>query len=261
MYRIGFATQSKDEEGEIIPEPLPYALHSCKQYIKGILKDTKADSYRLFLTGKDNFREKIVPDYKWNRKDMVKPIHYQALRDYMSKYFKAEVIDGKEADDMLGLCQTEDTMIATIDKDLDIVGGKHFNYVTKKFYTVTPEEGIKNFYAQMLTGDSTDYIAGIKGVGKGTAFKWLEEAPKESWDDLIEEKYKEFHIKAVKKVADMSEEDKIKIKNHDFVAFDRDGWFKTMVQNQELLWMLQKNVQSPMNFKGDEGLCKPKKRN
>ncbi len=232
VYRIGFATQHKDGEGEIIPEPLPYALHSCKQYIKGILKDTKADSYRLFLTGRDNFRVKVDSEYKANRKGTAKPVHYQAIRDYMVKHFKAEIIDGMEADDALSLNQTKDTAIATIDKDLLMVAGKHYNYNKKEWKTVTPEEGIRWFYMQMLMGDSVDNIKGIKGIGIKKAEKIIRES--DDFDSTIESYYME--------------------------EFG-DAWYQRMVQNQELLWMLQKNVQSPMNFKGDEGLCKPKKRN
>ncbi len=221
VYRIGFATQSKDEEGEIIPEPLPYALHSCKQYIKGIIKKTGADSFRLFLTGKGNFREKVDPEYKANRKDKAKPYHYDEIRKYMIKYFKAEVIDGMEADDALALNQTKDTVIASIDKDLLMVAGRHYNFVKDEYKTVTPEEGIRWFYMQMLMGDSVDNIKGIKGIGIKKAEKIIRES--DDLDSTIESYYME--------------------------EFG-DAWYQIMVQNTQLLWMLQKDVKLPISIRG-----------
>jgi 5'-3' exonuclease len=222
VYRIGFATQHKDEEGEMIADPLPYALHSCKQYIKGIIKKTGADSFRLFLTGKGNFRSVVDTEYKANRKDSTKPIHYDEIRKYMIKYFKAEVIDGMEADDALALNQTEDTVIASIDKDLLMVAGKHYNFVKDEWTTVTPEESIKWFYMQMLMGDKVDNIIGIRGIGIKKAEKILDKSS--DWDATIESHYE---------------------------AEFGEGWYQRMVQNTQLLWMLQKEVKMPMDIRGD----------
>ena len=225
VYRIGFATQRKDDDGDIVPEPLPYALHSTKRFINGMIKDTGADSYRLFLTGKNNFRLQVDSEYKANRKDTAKPIHYQAIRDYMVKHFKAEVIEGMEADDALALNQTDNTMIASIDKDLLMVEGEHYNFVKKEFNHVTYEAGIHWFYMQMLMGDKVDNIIGIRGIGIKKAEKILAES--KDWDATVEGRY----------------EDEF-----------GEGWYQRMVQNTQLLWMLQKDVKMPMDIRGDETL-------
>ena len=229
VYRIGFASQHKDEDGEVVADPLPYALHSCKRYIKGIIKKTGAESYRLFLTGKDNFRHQVDSEYKANRKDVSKPIHYQAIRDYMVKYFKAEVIDGIEADDALALNQTDNTAIASIDKDLLMVAGRHYNFVKDEWTTVTPEEGIRWFYMQMLMGDKIDNIIGIRGIGKVKASKILSSS--DDWDAIIESNYKDEFGEATEK--------------------GQVGWYQRMVQNTMLLWMIQKDVKMPMEIRGD----------
>lgn len=225
VYRIGFATQHKDEEGEVVADPLAYALHSCKQYLNGMIKDTKADSYRLFLTGQSNFRIYIDGEYKANRKDTAKPVHYQAIRDYMAKSFKAEIVHHMEADDALALNQTKDTMIASIDKDLLMVAGEHYNFVKKEYKTVTQEEGTHWFYMQMLMGDKVDNIIGIRGIGPKKAEKILAES--KDWDTTVESYYKDF--------------------------FTEENWYQRMVQNTQLLWMLQKNVKMPMDIRGN--LC------
>ena len=225
VYRIGFATQHKDEDGEVVADPLAYALHSCKVYINGMIKKTKASKSRLFLTGKGNFRSTVDSEYKANRKGTAKPIHYQAIRDYMVKHLGAEMIEGMEADDALALNQTSDTMIATIDKDLLMVAGEHYNFNTGEFKTITLEEGTHWFYMQMLMGDKIDNIIGIKGIGKVKAAKILLES--EDWDASVEDKYKDFF---------------------------GDGWYQRMVQNTQLLWMLQKDVKMPMDIRGDINL-------
>ena len=86
VYRIGFASQSKDKEtGEVTSDPLRFALHSIDVYIKKTLKAIDATSYTGYLTGGGNFRSIVDPMYKMNRKDSEKPIHYQALRDHLVK--------------------------------------------------------------------------------------------------------------------------------------------------------------------------------
>ena len=232
VYRIGFATQHKDEDGEVVADPLAYALHSVKVYINGMIKKTKASKSRLFLTGKGNFRLTVDSEYKANRKDTAKPIHYQAIRDYMVKHLGAEVIEGIEADDKLALCQTEDTMIATIDKDLLMVAGKHYNFVTGVYRDVTQEEGNRWFYTQMLIGDKVDNIIGLKGIGPVKAEKILSES--ENWLLTLESKYKDYFGEAKEK--------------------GEVGWYQRLVQNQELLWMLQSDRKSPIDFRGDEDL-------
>tara|TARA_B110000908_G_scaffold36129_1_gene43277 strand:- start:3809 stop:4531 length:723 start_codon:yes stop_codon:yes gene_type:complete len=223
VYRVGFATQHKMPDGEIEAEPIRYALSTVKRFMNGLLKDTKAEHHKGFLTGKNNFRYTIDSEYKANRKGVGKPVHYQAIRDYLEKSYNTEIVDGKEADDALAENQTNDTAIATIDKDLLMVAGNHYNYVKKEWKKVSEKEGTKFFYKQMLMGDKVDNIPGIKGIGPKKAEKLLDETEREDWDKLVEEKYEEFF---------------------------GDGWFNRMVQNTQLLWMIQTNTLMPMNIEG-----------
>jgi hypothetical protein len=56
-------------------------------------------------------------------------------------------------------------VIATKDKDLDLIPGWHYNWSkTKKddgVYYVSPVEANRAFYAQLIQGDATDNIPGI----------------------------------------------------------------------------------------------------
>ena len=87
-----------------------------------ILSQANADTFRVFLTGKGNFRKKVNPEYKANRKDKIPPEHLQYARQILIDKWGAEVCTGYEADDGMGLAQDKEgntTIICTIDKDLE----------------------------------------------------------------------------------------------------------------------------------------------
>lgn len=126
-------------------------------------------STEYYLTGKGNYRDAAAVTQPYKAGRPPKPEHYLAIREYMIKNYGAIVVDGMEADDMLGIRQTqdpnEDTVIVSIDKDLLMVPGKHYDWVKDVHKTVTEGEGIRHFWKQMLTGDSVDNIKGLKGIG------------------------------------------------------------------------------------------------
>lgn len=190
---------SKDDVtiGErFIADKLENCLHSVKLQIEFILQRTEAKEYRIFLTGEGNFREDLVDYYKESRRDKRKPTYYQEIRDYLVNIWNAEVIDGQEADDQLGIEQYKDykqawidcldfddaclqenceTIICTIDKDLDNIPGWHFNFDKDIKYWVDEDEALRNFYTQLLTGDPSDDIPGIyKITGQKCTKKILE---------------------------------------------------------------------------------------
>ena len=189
VYRCGFAC--KDDE------PVENALHSVKLYINNILDRFKEkDSYQLYLTGKNNFRFDIatIKPYKANRGE--KPKYYQEIRDYMTNVWKAHVTEGIEADDAMAMRQwaspDRSTVIASIDKDLKMIPGWHYNFVKDELFDVSLREANRMLFWQLLVGDSTDNIPGIKGVGPKTADKLLpEDGDETSWKATVVEKYKE----------------------------------------------------------------------
>lgn len=156
-------------------EPVENALHNTKVLIERILEATRVDSYQLYLTGKDNFRVVLFPEYKAGRPP--KPVHYQAIRDYLVNVWGAIVVDGQEADDAMSIAQyadPENTIICSRDKDLDMVPGNHYNWEKDIIYTVDKLTGLRSFYGQMLKGDSTDNIPGIyKTTGSRCKSEWI----------------------------------------------------------------------------------------
>jgi len=178
-YRVGFTTQA--EEGWV-------AKARCDEMIEGILAETNADQYQLWLSDKtsNNFRTKFYPEYKANRKDFVPPIHLDLLKEHMIENWGAQIAIEQEADDALGIEQTkyngfldnpeyggDGSVICSIDKDLKQIPGNHYNFVTKEKSFVTPEDGLKCFYRQLIIGDTSDNIQGCPKVGPVGAAKCL----------------------------------------------------------------------------------------
>jgi len=178
-YRNGYAAQKGS-----VPDPFEDVMRTIDYTIGHILAATDATDQRLFLTGDNNFREDVatVRPYKGNR-SKEKPYYYNDIREFLVMDWGAEVVDGQEADDALGIVQWTDlwssgvdatTCICTIDKDLNCIPGFHYNWVKEKYYWVNEHEANSFFYHQLLTGDTTDNIVGIPGVGQKTAEKILD---------------------------------------------------------------------------------------
>jgi hypothetical protein len=145
--------------------------------VQGILDDVIATDYIIYLTGNTNYRTEIAvtQPYKGNRPER-KPVHFKEAREYLKSVFKATVTIDEEADDAMGIEAMNSfmpTVIATLDKDLDMIPGPHYNWRTGRMYNMTTLESLRCFYKQLLMGDTTDNIRGIKNIGPKTAEKLL----------------------------------------------------------------------------------------
>lgn len=146
-----------------------------------------ATEYKLYLsdTKEKNFRYAIYPRYKESRARTPRPVHYQALKDYLIREWGAVVTPDQEADDALGIDQTyywsdsDASVICSIDKDLLQVPGNHYNWVKNEFQTVDYLSGLRSFYEQCLKGDRTDDVLGLQGIGDVKARKALASAGSE----------------------------------------------------------------------------------
>lgn len=177
LYKCAFACDD---------EPINIAMSTMDKMINNIVKETEADSYVIFLTGKGNFRDKVatIQGYKENRKDNEKPRHYDELRTHLRDKHDAIVIDGMEADDALGEFLTDSDpefsrVCASCDKDLLMVSGTHFNINSRTTSVVTPDEGWTTFCIQCLTGDPTDNIPGLKRITGKVATKAIKDSVRE----------------------------------------------------------------------------------
>lgn len=154
-------------------EEVSHALANVKSTVAKILDATDCNEYVVFLSSGFNFRKNIATllEYKGNRKDARKPEHYDAIHNYLKEYYGAITLTSIESDDALAMCQTKDTVICSIDKDLLQVPGFHYDWVGDYKTLISPDVGLKKLYMQVLTGDSTDNIPGIRGIGPVKARK------------------------------------------------------------------------------------------
>ena len=155
-------------------EPLDIAIYYADKLMRDIIETTQADSFVSCLSGKNNFRKTINPLYKANRDGIVKPRHLKDVRQFIISSWAGIEAEGCEADDVLGMMQGEGTVIATIDKDLLQVPGRHYNFVKGEFIEVDELTGLKSFYKQALIGDRSDNIFGVDGIGKVKAGKLID---------------------------------------------------------------------------------------
>lgn len=166
----------------------------CDELVRRILEETQSDTYKLYIGGEDNFRYKIYPEYKANRSDKTKPEYLQDVRAFLVSEWNAEIVNGMEADDALGIAQdrwghfqnTEngpdfDTIICSIDKDLLQVPGWHYNFVKQERVFIDELTGLKHFYQQLILGDQSDNIPGYDGLMRPKVPKFLAPTIESIW--------------------------------------------------------------------------------
>ncbi len=155
-------------------ESLSVACLRADDTMRRILINTQADKYNVYLSGNNVFRKQIDPQYKANRVNLPRPKHLEDVKAFLVTEWNARIEDTLEADDLLGINQTSTSILATIDKDLNQIPGSHYNFVKEEFYEVTPMEGIRFFYKQLLIGDTSDNVFGIRGIGPVKASKLID---------------------------------------------------------------------------------------
>lgn len=155
-------------------EPLDVATYRVDVLMRQILDATDATTYKAYLTGRNNYRKKLNLEYKANRKDKEPPYWLQDCRKHLQQEWDVEVSEGCEADDLLGINQGEGTVICSLDKDMLTVPGLHYNWTKVEFTNVTQQDALRKFYKQMLIGDVSDNIHGIRGIGPKKADKIVE---------------------------------------------------------------------------------------
>ncbi len=203
--------------------------------INGILEETQADEYQLYLTtdDKSNFRYDVatIKPYKGHRQSVEKPHWYKHIRNFLVDQRGAIEISDMEADDAMAIEQYDtnyiqeggelvgETIICSKDKDLAMVPGWHYGWhpgkqKEKGVWFQDEIGGLRCFYKQLLTGDSTDNIPGLYGVGQSSTL--------------------------LKKLDSM--DDELTMYDHVFTQYElRFGSYaeQFLVENARLLFMLQ----------------------
>lgn len=155
------------------------ARWNVNKTIEDILRKVGTDQFQCFVTGNTNFRYQVYPEYKANRLKVKRPEYLQVCKQHLIDEWGAVESINCEADDLLGIELTrynaEDipAILVSIDKDLDQIPGLHYNPRKELQYTVTPLDGLRFFYYQLLVGDTADNIKGASGIGPKRAEKIL----------------------------------------------------------------------------------------
>lgn len=169
------------------------ALYGFTRMLGRLLQDSSATNvFVVFDAGRKTFRNDLYPEYKANRSECPEDLLPQMpfFRE-ISRALGLQVLEapGYEADDIIGTLvkRYEDAgceiVIVTGDKDLsqlvdarvtiwDTMKDKHFGRegVIEKF-GVPPEKVVELL---ALTGDTSDNIPGVKGIGPKTATQLIE---------------------------------------------------------------------------------------
>lgn len=208
------------------------------KFITHLLKHLEADDFRLFLTGHGNFRKDIAVSfpYKGKRAKLHKPYHWMAVSEHLFNTYPDKIVlaEGCEADDLLALHQTEDTILCSIDKDLHMVQGKHYSWEThncaeKPVYTIDEDTAHYNFMYQLLVGDwGTDSILGCAVLADGT------------YKGKPTKKRKGVGAKAAKKLlAFKSKEEQWETVQHQYRLLPVNNWVEYLTEQGRLLYMGQ----------------------
>lgn len=146
------------------------------------------------LSDSVNWRHRVLPSYKENRKDTRKPMLLKVLKDHLANTFETFIRPTLEADDVLGILSTwsgmkGDKVIVTKDKDLQTIPGLHFlsHKEDRGVFEVSTEDADLWHLIQTLAGDVTDGYKGCPNVGITRATKALIELPpEERWGKVVE---------------------------------------------------------------------------
>ena len=215
FFRSYYAISAKMTNEKGLPTN---ALYGVLKMIEQLSRK-KSPGYMIscFDTKTASFRKELYPDYKANRSEMPEDLEPQV--PYLKTMMKRLLIpsweqEGFEADDLIAslapFAKTKnwDSYIVSCDKDFaQIVDHNVFLYDTMKDVIYDPKgveekwglppSQIQDFLA--LTGDASDNVPGVKGIGpKGAvqllkAYKTLEEIYKNT--DKLKSKLKEKLLK------------------------------------------------------------------
>lgn len=124
----------------------------------------------------ENWRLSVLPTYKANRDYSKRPVHLAAVKDYMEAKWPSYRRPALEADDIMGILSTHDTIvkgkkiIVSEDKDMKTIPGWLFNPAKDTFpRLIDKTEADRWHLVQTICGDVTDGYAGCPGAGPKAA--------------------------------------------------------------------------------------------
>lgn len=165
-----------DEHNHVLYSNPDLAWENFDAMIKRIFQRFETDDHVLAFSSPNNFRMDVDPTYKSNRQGSRKPLCYSLVRDMCDEHYTTSVMDGLEADDVMGILATKpgstQRIIVSQDKDMKTIPTTVWN--GKDLMNLSEAEADYNFFYQTLIGDITDGYKGCPGIGPVKATKLLE---------------------------------------------------------------------------------------
>jgi len=190
---FGMKTPLSTSSGE-----LTAAVYGFARKLLSVMKEVKPDCVTVAFDLGDTWRHSEFPDYKATRERMPDDLRPQLERiQELLEAFDIPIVTypDYEADDVLGTLARQaadkgyDVLILTGDRDMFQLVDEHIKILytsggprpktsayglkeVEERYGLTPQQFID---LKALTGDASDNIPGIPGVGEKTAIKWLKQ--------------------------------------------------------------------------------------
>ena len=158
--------------------------------IETFKKRLQGDDVILAISDKNNFRRKLNPDYKANRRSKFAPIGLDPIRDWLDEKYGTIKYPNLEADDVLAILATERPnridrrIIVSIDKDFKGVPCEFYDFNRGELHDTSEEDAKKYHLMQTIAGDTVDGYKGVTGIGVVKANRLLENNGA-NWDTVL----------------------------------------------------------------------------
>jgi DNA polymerase-1 len=232
-YQSAFIAQTNfqwEEELWTVQSDLAIAKEWIVDRLVSFKEKTNADDYILAISDGNNFRRKLFPDYKANRRSKFAPIGLKPIREWLDQEYGTVIYPNLEADDVLAILATErpdrndERIIVSIDKDFKGVPCKFYDFNRDEMHEINEEEANAYHLMQTIAGDAVDGFKGVPGVGTVRAKRMLDDEGA-TWATVM---------KAYEK-AGLSEEDALT--NAWMAYLIRKGQYNKKKKELTYLWM------------------------
>ena len=146
------------------------------------------------LSDNKNWRKRLLPTYKFNRKTTPKPVLFQEMRSRIVMDYHFKLYPYLEADDVCGILATSpeyegERVTCSIDKDFYGIPGAYYNIDKDEETFATVEDANRFHMRQTLVGDAVDGFAGCPTIGPVRAQRLLDKTEPEGWWFAVTEAY------------------------------------------------------------------------
>lgn len=177
---------------------------ACSDMVRTMLTIVRADEYVGVFSPSKTFRNEVYKfaPYKGTRtKELIdwKERFAPVIKQHLTDEWGFVTVPGLEADDVVCALaeyydqRNEEWIILSPDKDLKQIPGLHYDYKKEGAVPcrVNHEEASKAFWISMLTGDTSDNVCGIPGIGPVKAEGLLKGTEPIMYGTIVMNKYRE----------------------------------------------------------------------